>query len=206
MVTKEECESKGKIFVPAHKDGKGGWTRAYCRKSDNFPTQLNRDELVPSYDDFYPTESLEDNLPDMDIVPYNEPEDLAGKKYKLPRSNLTNAKVIKKDISIEDKRIGNDLKKQDFEDIPFQASRIEKDAQKEAIEANKLNESQKVRAKSKYANQKNKISKREARETKNRIRKERKSSKRAIKTEKKRIRHEKKEEKREEKLSKLQER
>ena len=105
MVTKEECESKGMIFVPAHKDGKGGWTRAYCRK-DSFPTQLHRDELVPSYDDFYPTESLEDSLPDMDIVPYNEPEDLAGKKYKLPRSNLTNAKVIKKDISIEDKRIG----------------------------------------------------------------------------------------------------
>ena len=32
MVTKEDCEMIGKDFVPSHDDGKGGHTRAYCRK------------------------------------------------------------------------------------------------------------------------------------------------------------------------------
>lgn len=32
MTSIEECESIGKIFVPSHENGKGGYTRAYCRK------------------------------------------------------------------------------------------------------------------------------------------------------------------------------
>ena len=32
MVTKEECKSLGMIFVKSHKDGKGSWTKAYCRE------------------------------------------------------------------------------------------------------------------------------------------------------------------------------
>ena len=32
MTTKEECEELGMEFVEGHANGKGGYTRAYCRK------------------------------------------------------------------------------------------------------------------------------------------------------------------------------
>lgn len=200
MVTKEECEAMGKTFVKPHKNGKGGWTKGYCRDVSNPLMTLNNGLPQPSYEDFYPAEPLSEPS---NLMEFEDTEDLEGKRYKLPRSNLINAKIIKKDISSEDRKIGRDLREQDFEDIPYQSSRIVMDAEKEAKEASKLEESQKVRAKSHYANQKNKISKRETRETKNRIKKEKSASKRAIRTEKKRIRHEKKEAKRESKLEKL---
>ena len=32
MVTKEDCMERGMVYVEPHPDGKGGYTRGYCRK------------------------------------------------------------------------------------------------------------------------------------------------------------------------------
>ena len=45
MVTKEYCESRGMEFVRSHKDGKGGWVRAYCRKWTDSEKFIQKSEL-----------------------------------------------------------------------------------------------------------------------------------------------------------------
>ena len=107
------------------------------------------------------------------------------------------------DINNEDKAISKDLHKQDFEDIPHQAQRLEHDAEKEGKESDKLFESQKVKAREMYENIKKKISMREYNEKKKAMRHENKTTKKNISAEKKRIRHERQQEKRNKKLAKL---
>ena len=204
MVTKEDCEMMGKDFVPSHEDGKGGYTKAYCRK--------RRESLIKR--DIQPMEIRDDDFDENPVMEFHtdlsnhkdddeiDMED-AGKHYKLPKSNLTNAKVISKDINTEDKKINHDLRDQDFEDIPNQAVRIEKDAGKESRESHRLFESQRVFAREKYGEIKNTISKREKRDKDKTIKSESKVSRRAIHNEHKRIRHEKKEARRKRKLDKL---
>ncbi len=186
MVTKEECEAMGKIFVAGHKDGNGNYVRAYCRDTpENYPL-VRREENPIRMEEHFPleAEAKEHMFP---AVPekgeMKESGEPIAKRYKLPRSNLTNAKMIEKEIATEDKYVARDLKKQDFEDIPYQASRIEKDAEKESTEAVKLEGSQQVLAQSHYAKLKNKIAKREYRDVKTRVKKEKAASKRAIRAE-----------------------
>ena len=56
MVTKEECEENGMIFVKSHKNSKGRWIKAYCRRMTiKEIKKRNRDEeekihwLAPKY-------------------------------------------------------------------------------------------------------------------------------------------------------------
>ena len=208
MVTKEDCEMMGKEFVPSHDDGKGGHTKAYCRKRRVSIIPERHHEIETNFDDYEKPEpenpvmelhsGLSEHRNDSDIG-----IDDAGKHYKIPRSNIKNAKTISKDISVEDKRINHDLRDQDFEDIPHQAERIEHDADKESRESHRLFETQRVFAEKKYGDIKSRISKREAKDKTNTIKSENRISQRAIKDEKRRIRHEKKEARRKRKLDKL---
>lgn len=43
MVTKEDCEREGKIFVPAHTTKEGSYIHAYCKeRSDDAPSYRDR--------------------------------------------------------------------------------------------------------------------------------------------------------------------
>ncbi len=218
MVTKEDCEMMGKDFVPSHDDGKGGPTRAYCRKRTALILSMlpeRHDEIEPDFGGFSYEKDDEKSEPEnpvmevhSDLSEHRDEDsgvdmDDAGKHYKIPRSNIKNAKTISKDISVEDKKINHDLRGQDFEDIPHQAERIEHDADKESRESHRLFETQRVFAEKKYGDIKNRISKRETKDKTNTIKSENKVSKRAIQDEKRRIRHEKKEARRKRKLDKL---
>ena len=127
----------------------------------------------------------------------------AARRVKLPRSNIKNAKGIYKDIRTEDKKVGKDIKQQDFVDIPFQDARLVLDAKKETQEAEKLAASQGVRSNYMYAKQANKISARETREQKKKLNHENKMSQRSLSLQKKQKRMEKKERRRDEKRRKL---
>ena len=50
---------------------------------------------------------------------------LASNHVKISRSNLGNAKRTYKEIKTDDKRLGTDLKKQDFSDAMFQSVRLQ---------------------------------------------------------------------------------
>lgn len=204
MVTEEDCMERGMVYVEPHDNGKGGHTRGYCRKKSEREKQHELSIKKPHFDiinndEDYIMEPLDMHEDKNDI----SKEDLEGKSVKLPRSNLGNAKTILHDINNEDKAISKDLHKQDFEDIPHQAQRLEHDAEKEDKESNKLFESQKVKAREMYENIKKKISMREYNEKKKAMKHENKTTKKNISAEKKRIRHERQQEKRNKKLAKL---
>ena len=204
MVTKAECMERGMVYVEPHPDGKGGYTRGYCRKKSERERQHELPMKKPHFDivnndEDDMIEPLDMHEDKNDIIK----EDLEGKSVKLPKSNLKNAKTILSDINNEDKVISRDLHKQDFEDIPHQAQRLEHDAEKEGKESDKLFESQKVKAREMYENTKKKISMREYNEKKKAIRHENKTTKKNISAEKKRIRHERQMERKNKKLSKL---
>ena len=204
MVTKEECMERGMVYVEPHPDGKGGYTRGYCRKKSEKEKHHELMSKKPHFD-IVNNDEDEDIMEPLNIHEKNTitKEDLEGKSVKLPRSNLRNAKTILSDINNEDKVISRDLHKQDFEDIPYQAQRLEHDAEKEDKESNKLFESQKVKAREMYENTKKKISMREYNEKKKAIKHENKTTKKNISAEKKRIRHERQMERKNKKLSKL---
>ena len=203
MVTEEECMERGMVYVEPHDNGKGGHTRGYCRKKSERERQHELPMKKPHFDIVNNDE--DDMIEPLDMYEKNTitKEDLEGKSVKLPRSNLRNAKTILSDINNEDRVISKDLHKQDFEDIPHQAQRLEHDAEKEDKESNKLFESQKVKAREMYENIKKKISMREYNEKKKAIRHENKTTKKNISAEKKRIRHERQMERKNKKLSKL---
>ena len=208
MVTKAECMERGMVYVEPHPNGKGSYTKAYCRKKvkheEKFEELPLRNEskfdIEPEEDDIIEPLDIHEDKKEMDMP---TKEDLEGKSVKLPRSNLKNAKTILSDINNEDKVISRDLHKQDFEDIPHQAQRLEHDAEKEGKESDKLFESQKVKAREMYENIKKKISAREYNEKKKAIKHENKTTKKNISAEKKRIRHERQMERKNKKLSKL---
>jgi hypothetical protein len=127
----------------------------------------------------------------------------AARGVKLPRSNIKNAKGIYKDIRTEDKKVGKDIKQQDFVDIPFQDARLALDAKKETQEAEKLAASQGVRGNYLYTKQANKISARETSEQKKKLNHENKMSKRSLSLQKKQKQMEKKERRRDKKRRKL---
>lgn len=221
MVTKEECEMMGGIYIPGYKKKDGTYVKAYCKsKTDKVFVKRGEShsiepkiEWVPEVDDDLEVPDIPEtpktsNVPEISESQVIREKETKGenpitKKYKLPNSNLINAKMIEKDIASEDKYVKRDLKKQDFEDIPYQASRIAKDAEKEADESIKLEKSQQILSESEYAKLRNRIEKREAKETRERIKKESKMSKRSIKLEKKKRRHERREKRRSKKLERL---
>ena len=174
MVTKEDCMERGMVYVEPHDNGKGGYTRGYCRKKSERERLHEMPMKKPHFDIINNEEDDNDDI--MEPLNIHEDknditkEDLEGKSVKLPRSNLKNAKTILSDINNEDRVISKDLNKQDFEDIPYQAQRLEHDAEKEDKESNKLFESQKVKAREMYENIKKKISMREYNEKKKALR------------------------------------
>ena len=206
MVTKEECEEMGMIYVEPHDNGKGGHTRGYCRKRSEkekmqFPMKDSHFDILDNEDDIIEPLDIHEDEKEINMP---TKEDLEGKSVKLPRSNLKNAKTILKDIKNEDGIISKDLHKQDFEDIPYQTERLEKDAEKEGGESEKLFESQRIKAINLYSNIKKKIAVREFRDRKKSIKNEKKAMRKNISAEKKRIRHEKRMKRKNDKLNKLQ--
>ena len=49
MVSKEECEREGGIYVKAHNNGKGGWTKAYCKEMANKEKKMTTKEILEAY-------------------------------------------------------------------------------------------------------------------------------------------------------------
>ena len=131
---------------------------------------------------------------------------LASNHVKISRSNLGNAKKTYKEIKTDDKRLGSDLKKQDFSDAMFQSVRLQDASGREAQETRNLKNSQSVKAQEVYSKTKKKIASREYNDTKKKISHESKTSKMQIKGTQKLIRHNNKERKRDTKLKRLQDR
>ena len=131
---------------------------------------------------------------------------LASNHVKISRSNVGNAKRTYKEIKTDDKRLGSDLKKQDFSDAMFQSVRLQDASGREAQETRNLKNSQSVKAQEVYSKTKKKIASREYNDTKKKISHESKTSKMQIKGTQKLIRHNNKEHKRDTKLKRLQDR
>lgn len=102
MVSKEECEREGKMFVQSHDDGKGGWTRAYCRekieakshaKSHNLKNQneikikFHGKYFVGSHENLL--DLLQYSLEGSEIFPMPEKERVAPMEYFDFNGNYT---------------------------------------------------------------------------------------------------------------------
>jgi len=193
-MSKEQCEAEGGEWIEAYIKDDGTYVRGFCRKSSIMPFKniLKKSE-VEKYKPFNTkTGNLNTNMANFNM-------DNSGKIYKLPRNNLTGIKHISGDIKNENRVIRSDVRKQDFEDIPYQSQRIEKDAEKSANESEKLFATQQVKAREAYSHQVRKIATREAKEKKHELKNVRKAYKKTKKSNKR----EKKVEKGKEKLGKI---
>jgi len=186
-MSKEQCEAEGGEWIEAYTKDDGTHVRGFCRKSSIVPFKntLKKSE-VEKYKPF-----------NTNIENFNM--DNSGKIYKLPRNNLTGIKHISGDIKNENRVIRSDVRKQDFEDIPYQSQRIEKDAEKSANESEKLFATQQVKAREAYSHQVRKIATREAKEKKHELKNVQKTYKKTKKLNKR----EKKLEKGKEKLDEI---
>ena len=195
-ISKEECEESGKVWVEAFQKEDGTYVHGYCKdESTGFKSLVpwsNTREMEKQSAHEERTESGDKNF-----------DDIASKNFKLPRSNLVNARRTYGDIKRDEHHLGSDLRSQDFEDAKIQSERIGEASGKEIQETDRLSSSQLIKAHERYAQQKKKIAKREYSENKKKIKSETTATKKQIKSESKRIRHAKKQAKREKKLERL---
>lgn len=199
-MNKNECESLGKLWVEGYKKEDGGYVHGYCKDVPGLPVKSN---IFPIKDfdmngDIDSKEMVSPPLfnPDSD-------DSLASMKVKIPVSNTKNARNTYNEIRNENKRLGKDLKTQDFKDAVVQSKHINQTSEKEMNESDKLLASQAIKAQEIYARQKSNIAKREYGERKKKIHSDTKTMKNQIKSESKRIKHQKKQAKREKKLERL---
>lgn len=187
MVSKEECESLGMIFVASHSDGKGGWTRAYCRESPEKMIEYQTYPLMKSQDG--EIEEINGEPP----VPYPEKQLAKNSgKMKLKGNEIKNIKVVNRNMHAIEGKIDTDIHKQDFEDIPIQDSRLMRDAEKEGHEGLRLNRAQEIEGEKRHSIEKAK-----------RSRKNLKAMGKNVKAVKRKIRADKRSKKRERKLERL---
>jgi hypothetical protein len=195
-MSKEECEESGKVWVDAFQKEDGTYVHGYCKDESTGIRSLvhwsNTREIEKRSSHEERAESGDNNF-----------DDLASKNFKLPRSNLVNARRTYGDIKRDEHHLGSDLRSQDFEDAKIQSERISEASGKETQETDRLSSSQLIKAHERYAQQKKKIAKREYSENKKKIKSETTATKKQIKSESKRIRHAKKQAKREKKLERL---
>ena len=193
---KRECEEAGKVWVDAFQKEDGTYVHGYCKdETTGFKSLVpwsNTREMEKQSAHEEKEESGDKNF-----------DDIASKNFKLPRSNLVNARRTYGDIRRDEHHLGSDLRSQDFEDAKIQSERIGEASGKEIQETDRLSSSQLIKAHERYAQQKKKIAKREYGENKKKIKSETTATKKQIKSESKRIRHAKKQAKREKKLERL---
>jgi len=205
-MNKEECEGMGKEYVEGYRKKDGTYVKGYCKTRSSirsiFPLKMREDtDMVSSISDIPELPESELSLPSESKM--NTSGGQASRNVKLPKSNTMNAKKTYGSLKQEEKVLGKDIRKQDFQDAEFQSARMERDAGFEMQEDEKLAASQMIKAEERYAQQKKRIAKREYGETKRKISSEKNATKHNIKQERKRISHEKKEKRRQEKLEKL---
>ena len=188
MVSREECESLGMIFVASHADGKGGWTRAYCREVSEKMIEYQTYPLTKSYDG-----EMEEINREIETVPYPEKQlPKNSGKMKLKGNEIKNIKVVNRNMHAIEGKIDTDIHKQDFEDIPIQDSRLMRDAEKEGHEGMRLNRAQEIEGEKRHSIEKAK-----------RSRKNLKAIGKNVKAVKRKIRADKRSKKRERKLERL---
>ena len=203
---REECISSGLVWIDGYKRKDGTYVHGYCKNVPTVAAPVAMEFPPPSME--FPPPSFEvSDIPEEkneNVQTHHTSDDpLASKNVKLPKSNTINARRIYGDIKKDEKRLGGDLRTQDFEDAAIQSEHIEKESEREIRESDKLSASQAIKAQELYAAQKRRIAKREYRETRKRIKSEAKATKHQIRSENKRIKHEKKQRRREKKLERL---
>jgi len=172
-MNKEECEFSGGEWVNGYKR-RGLWVRSFCRH------EKSRTEVAPFRENLMEMKSGVKDLPST----YEKPDMMfssASKNVKLPRSNTMNARRTYSSLKLEEKHLGLDLRKQNYEGAVYQSQRISNDAHKEEDETSRLSSSQKIKAEENYERQKHHIVKRELKETKSKIHKEKKVKEKARK-------------------------